>query len=150
MRYRRHPKRLTAIGRGDFRQGHSGADVCHFRNMRRCTPVFPATQTDVGESPASLSTPAIGSGLRSALTQPMGRFAESPGQRFDGAMKIIQHADCFEVRSEDGSIVRQFAFDDNARRRAFSRRMTRKQAYQAARTFAGKIYTVETAEPCTD
>src|SRR6266446_760931 len=82
--------------------------------MRRCTPVFPATQTDVGESPASLSTPAIGSGSRSALTQPMGRFAESPGQRFDGAMKIIQHADCFEVRSEDGLIVRQFAFDDNA------------------------------------
>src|SRR5258705_2210165 len=29
---------------------------------------FPATQTDVGESPASL--PAIGSGSRSALTQP--------------------------------------------------------------------------------
>ena len=29
-------------------------------------------------------------------------------------MKIIQHADRFEVRSEDGSIVRQFAFDDNA------------------------------------
>jgi len=106
--------------------------------MRRCTPVFPATQTDVGESPASLSTPAIGSGSRSALTQPMGRFAESPGQRFDGAMKI---------RSEDGLIVRQFAFDDNARRRAISRRMTRKQAFQAARTFAGKSYTVETAKP---
>jgi hypothetical protein len=68
----------------------------------------------------------------------MGRFAESPGQRFAGAMKIIQHADCFEVRSEDGLIVRQFAFDDNARRRAISRRMTRKQAFQAARTFAGK------------
>ncbi len=48
----------------------------------------------------------------------MGRFAESPGQRFVGAMKIVQHADCFEVRSEDGSIVRQFAFDNNARRRA--------------------------------
>ena len=31
---------------------------------------FPATQTDVSESPASL--PAIGSGSRSALTQPMG------------------------------------------------------------------------------
>jgi len=61
----------------------------------------------------------------------MGRFAESPGQRFDGAMKI-------EVRSEDGSIVRKFAFDDNARRRAISRRKTRKQAFQAARTFAGK------------
>jgi hypothetical protein len=30
---------------------------------------------------------------------------------------FIQHADCFEVRSEDGSIVRQFAFDNNARRR---------------------------------
>jgi hypothetical protein len=35
-------------------------------------------------------------------------------------MKIIKHADYFEVRSEDGSIVRQFAFDDNARRRAIS------------------------------
>ena len=86
-------------------------------------------------------------GSRSALTQPMGRFAESPEQRFDGAMKIIQHADRFEVRSEDGSIVRQFAFDDNARRRAISRRVTRKQAFQAARTFAGKSYTVETAKP---
>jgi hypothetical protein len=35
-----------------------------------------------------------------------------------GAMGIIQHPDCFEVRSEDGSIIEQFAFDDNARRRA--------------------------------
>ena len=61
-------------------------------------------------------------------------------------MKIIQHADCFEVRSEDGSIVRQFAFNDNARRRAIWRRMTRKQAFQAAKTFAGKSYTVETAK----
>ena len=77
----------------------------------------------------------------------MGRFAESPEQRFDGAMKIIQHADCFEVRSEDGSIVRQFAFDDNTRRRAISGRMTRKQAFQAAKTFAGKSYTVETTKP---
>jgi len=76
----------------------------------------------------------------------MGRFAESPGQRFDGAMKIIQHADYFEVRSEDGSIVRQFAFD-NARRRAISGRMSRKQAFQAAKTFAGKSYTVETTKP---
>ena len=65
-----------------------------------------------------------------------------------GAMRIIQHPDCFEVRSEDGSIVKQFAFDDNASRRAISRRrMTRKQAFQAARTFAGKRYTVETAQP---
>ena len=86
-------------------------------------------------------------GSRSALTQPMGRFAESPGQRFDGAMKIIQHADCFEVRSERGLIVKRFPFDDNARRRAISGRMTRKQAFQAAKTFAGKSYTVETTKP---
>jgi hypothetical protein len=62
-------------------------------------------------------------------------------------MKIIQHADCFEVRSERGSIVKRFPFDDNSRRRAISGRMTRKQAFQAARTFAGKSYTVETAKP---
>ena len=61
-------------------------------------------------------------------------------------MKIIQHADCFEVRSERGSIVRKFAFDDNARRRAISRWMSRKQAFQAAKTFTGKSYTVETAK----
>ena len=54
-------------------------------------------------------------------------------------MKIIQHADCFEVRSEDGSIVRKkFAFDDNVRRRAISRKMPRKQAFHAAKAFAGK------------
>ena len=61
-------------------------------------------------------------------------------------MKIIQHADCFEVRSERGSIVKRFPFDDNARRRAIPGRMTRKQAFQAAKTFAGKSYTVETAK----
>jgi len=61
-------------------------------------------------------------------------------------MKIIQHADCFEVRSERGSIVKRFPFDDNSRRRAISRRMTRKQAFQAAKTFTGKSYTVETAK----
>jgi CO/xanthine dehydrogenase FAD-binding subunit len=53
-------------------------------------------------------------------------------------MKIIQHADCFEVRSERGSIVKRFPFDDNSRRRAISRRMTRKQAFQAAKTFAAR------------
>jgi hypothetical protein len=62
------------------------------------------------------------------------------------AMKIIQHPESFEVRSEDGATVRQFAFDDNARRRAISGRMTRKQAFQAARAFAGQSYTVETAK----
>jgi hypothetical protein len=80
----------------------------------------------------------------------MGRFAESPGPRFGGAMKIIQHADCFEVQSEDGSIVRKFVFDDNVRRRAISRKMTRKKAFQAAKAFAGKSYTVETAKPWQD
>jgi len=62
-------------------------------------------------------------------------------------MKIIQHADCFEVRSERGTFARRFPFDDNARRRAISRRMSRKQAFQAAKTLAGKSYTVETAKP---
>src|SRR6266576_1263351 len=115
--------------------------------MHRCTPVFPPTQTYVGESPSSLSTPAIGSGLRSALTQPMGRFAESPGQRFDGAMKIIQHADCFEVRSErrvDRQAVRLRRQCPPARDLADDDQET---AFQAARTFAGKSYTVETAKP---
>ena len=63
------------------------------------------------------------------------------------AMRIIQHHDCFEVRSEDGRIVRKFVFDDDARRRSISMRMTRKQAFQAARNFAGKRYTVEAAKP---
>jgi hypothetical protein len=62
--------------------------------------------------------------------------------------RIIQHHDCFEVRSEEGgSIVRKFDFDDDARQRAISRRMTRKQAFQAARNFAGKRYTVEAVKP---
>ena len=64
-----------------------------------------------------------------------------------GAMRIIQHPDCFEVRSEDDSIIRKFVFDDDARRRAISMRMTRKQAFQAARNFAGERYTVEAAKP---
>jgi hypothetical protein len=61
-------------------------------------------------------------------------------------MKIIQHANCFEVRSEHGTFVRRFPFDDNARRRTTSKRMSRKQAFQAAKNFAGKSYTVETAK----
>jgi hypothetical protein len=44
-----------------------------------------------GATPADLSTPAVGSGSRSVLTQPIGRFAGSRGPRFDGAMKIIEH-----------------------------------------------------------
>ena len=65
-------------------------------------------------------------------------------------MKIIQHANCFEVRSEHGMFVRRFPFEDNGRRRATSKRMSRKQAFQAAKNFAGKSYTVETAKSLTD
>jgi hypothetical protein len=67
-------------------------------------------------------------------------------------MKIIQHRESFEVRSDDGSIVRQFSFDDNASRRAITGKMTRKQAFVAARTFAGKGHTivpVQTPPGCT-
>ena len=61
-------------------------------------------------------------------------------------LRIIQHPESFEVRSEVGAIMRQFAFDDDTRRRATSGRMSRKQAFQAAKVFAGKGYTVETAK----
>ena len=57
-------------------------------------------------------------------------------------MKIIQHPESFEVVSDDGAIVKRFAFDDNASRRAISGLMTKKQAFVAARTFAGKGHVV--------
>jgi hypothetical protein len=57
-------------------------------------------------------------------------------------MKIIQHPESFEVRSDDGAIVRQFSFDDNASRRAISGKMTKKQAFVAAKTFAGKGHVI--------
>jgi hypothetical protein len=53
-------------------------------------------------------------------------------------MKIIEHAESFEIQSDDGSIVRQFPFDDNASRRSISGMPTKKRALQEARTFAGK------------
>jgi hypothetical protein len=61
--------------------------------------------------------------------------------------RFIQHPESFEVRSDEGAIVRQFPFDDDARRRAISGRMSRKQAFQAAKAFAGKSYTVEREKP---
>ena len=76
----------------------------------------------------------------------MGRLPKVPDSALMAPMKIIQHADCFEVRSERGSIVKRFPFDDNSRQRAIPGRMTRKQAFQAAKTVAGKSYTVETAK----
>jgi hypothetical protein len=51
-------------------------------------------------------------------------------------MKIIEHRASFEVQPDDGSIVRQFPFDDNASRRSIS--VYRDRALQEARTFAGK------------
>jgi hypothetical protein len=53
-------------------------------------------------------------------------------------MKIIEHAASFEVQSDDGSIVRQFPFDNNPSRRAVSGVSTKKRALQEARTFACK------------
>jgi hypothetical protein len=53
-------------------------------------------------------------------------------------MKIIEHPASFEVQSDDGAIVRQFPFDDNASRRSISGMPTKKRALQEARTFAGK------------
>jgi hypothetical protein len=57
-------------------------------------------------------------------------------------MKILQHPSCFEVVSDDGVIARQFEFDDNPSRRAVTGKMTRKRAFQEARTFAGKGHTI--------
>jgi len=62
-------------------------------------------------------------------------------------MKIIQHPESFEVRSDDGAIVKRFAFDDNASRRAISGLMTKKQAFVAARTFAGRGHVVVAPAP---
>ena len=55
-------------------------------------------------------------------------------------MKIIQHADCFEARSDHGTFVRRFPFDDNARRRTTSKRMSRKQAFQAAKNCRQELH----------
>lgn len=58
-------------------------------------------------------------------------------------MKIIQHADAFEVLSDDGQISKKFYFDDNASRRAISGKATKKRALLEAKTFAGKGHTIE-------
>jgi hypothetical protein len=53
-------------------------------------------------------------------------------------MKIIQHPESFEVISDDGAIVKQFPFDDNASRRAISGQMTKKQAFVARQDLCGE------------
>lgn len=75
-----------------------------------------------------------------------GYFSDRP-HLIIAPMKIIQHAECFEVISADGAIRRQFSFDDNAGRRAITGKMTKKQAFVAAKTFAGKGHTIEPAKP---
>jgi hypothetical protein len=64
-------------------------------------------------------------------------FTRSVGALMRG-MKFIEHRASFEVISDDGTIVRQFPFDDNASRRAVSGAPTKKRALQEARTFAAK------------
>lgn len=61
-------------------------------------------------------------------------------------MKIIPRPDHFEVKSNDGSIVKRFFFDDNASRRGITGKVKRKVALQQAKTFAGKGWTMEEAE----
>lgn len=57
-------------------------------------------------------------------------------------MKITEQPGHFEVTSDDGTIVRQFFFDDNASRRAINRKPNRKRALQEAMTFAGPGHTI--------
>lgn len=58
-------------------------------------------------------------------------------------MKISEEHGRFEVTSDDGTITRQFFFDDNASRRAISGKPPRKRALQEAITFAGPGHTIE-------
>lgn len=53
-------------------------------------------------------------------------------------MQIIEHEESFEVRDDSGKPVKYFYFEDRPDRRAYSGRMTKKQAEQAAKAFAGK------------
>lgn len=55
--------------------------------------------------------------------------------------EITEHPESFEVVRTDGW-RRSFQFDDNPSRRAISGRMTKKQALQAAKAFAGRGHTI--------
>lgn len=52
-------------------------------------------------------------------------------------IRIIPHSESFEVRFPDGRQSQYFYFEEEPTRRRFMGRMTRKQAEQAAKTFAG-------------
>lgn len=62
-------------------------------------------------------------------------------------MKIIQRNECFEVQDDDGTVIKQFFFDENHTRRAISGKPNKKRAFQEARTFAGKGHTIEPRTP---
>jgi hypothetical protein len=63
-----------------------------------------------------------------------------------GSMKIIELPGSFEVRSNDGTPVNRFPFDDDPGRRAISVKPTRKRALREAKMFAGKDHTLEKAK----
>jgi hypothetical protein len=50
------------------------------------------------------------------ILEPAGGPSREDRNRFDARMKIIEHRASFEAKSGDGTIVRQFPFDDNASR----------------------------------
>lgn len=59
--------------------------------------------------------------------------------------EIIERSESFEVVRNDGG-RKNFPFDDNPSRRAVSGNMTKKQALQAAKAFAGKGHTMVKAD----
>jgi hypothetical protein len=54
----------------------------------------------------------------------MGRLPKVPDSALMAPMKIIQHADCFEVRSERGLIVRKFAFEEDDQEKSLPSRQS--------------------------
>lgn len=59
--------------------------------------------------------------------------------------KIIPRPGCFEVIRNDGT-RKEFYFEESADRRKYGNLMTKKAAMVAAKTFAGKGYTMEEEE----
>ncbi|WP_156332466.1 hypothetical protein [Rhodopseudomonas sp. AAP120] len=55
--------------------------------------------------------------------------------------RVIEHEESFEVPAAPGREAKYLYFDDHPARRRMSGRMTRKQAEQAARAYAGKSDT---------
>jgi hypothetical protein len=51
-------------------------------------------------------------------------------------MRLIKHAESYEVRYPDGTPSRYFYFDDNPGRRAINKRMSPAEAEEQAKVFA--------------